>query len=63
MNNWIENNKLDRPFEAGALAYVVGRDRNYGCHFGMRGTLAWCRHHFSNGWDQAQYDYRRNCGE
>lgn len=26
-------------FAAGALARDLGRDRNYGCHFGMRSSL------------------------
>lgn len=55
---WIEANKADRPFAAGALAYVIGERRYYGCHFGLRSTLEWAKYQFGRGWDQAERDSR-----
>lgn len=57
---WIETNKSSRPFAAGALAYINGRDCDYGCHFGMRSTVQWAREEFKQGWNSAQDDHRNN---
>lgn len=56
-DNWIEDHKGDRPFAAGALAYVLGWTRGYGCHFGMRSTAQWARSEYAKGWDAAQRDW------
>ena len=54
--DWVEENKGDRPFAAGALAYIQGRGFTYGCHFGMRSTRAWAIHEFEMGWRSAWQD-------
>jgi hypothetical protein len=40
--------------EAGAEAFRTGRDRGYGCHFGMRSTRDYARREYEAGWDEAQ---------
>jgi hypothetical protein len=60
MNNWIETHKDTRPFTAGALAYIQGRDCYYGCHFGMRSTAQQAREQFAVGWHTARRDYLAN---
>ena len=57
-SRWIEQNKNDRPFAAGALSFVLGLPRYYGPHYGMRSTLDWARDEFNKGWDEAQRDTR-----
>jgi hypothetical protein len=57
MKRWIEQAKGDRPFAAGALAYMLGLDCSYGCHFGMRSTADWARQQFAQGWHTARLDH------
>lgn len=40
-------------FAAGALAFEMKQQRNYGCHFGMRSTRDADRDAFNLGWDAA----------
>lgn len=42
-----------KPFEAGQLAFETGRDRSYGCHFGMRSDRDAYARAFERGWDTA----------
>ncbi len=42
-----------RYHAAGSLAYALGRDDSYGCHFGMRSELNWARSEFRRGWHDA----------
>lgn len=56
MDAWIESNKSERPFEAGALAYIAGHNPYYGCHYGMKSTAEWARQQFTRGWDIARLD-------
>lgn len=60
MQIWIERNKSERPFEAGALAYILGLSRYYGCHYGMRSTQQWTQETFYRGYDTASRDYSAN---
>lgn len=41
-------------FAAGALAFQLGRDRRYGCHFGMRSSRDEAILLFERGWDAAK---------
>lgn len=45
---------LSHYFAAGAVAKALGRDDNYGCHFGMRSTLEYARDEYKRGWDGAK---------
>jgi len=40
-------------FAAGAVAQALGRDNNYGCHFGMRSTCDHARREFARGHAEA----------
>lgn len=40
-------------FAAGAVAAALGRDNNYGCHFGMRSTCQHARDEFARGHREA----------
>lgn len=57
MTTWIKRNKNERPFAAGALAFIQDEARYYGCHYGMRGTLDWAKDQFYAGYDTAERDY------
>ena len=43
-------------FTAGAMTFEMGRDRYYGCHYGMRSTLEQHRAEFFRGYDAAAAD-------
>lgn len=53
---WIEDNKHEKPFAAGALAYIVGHQCLYGCHYGLRSSREWAREQFGKGWHAAFND-------
>jgi hypothetical protein len=38
-------------FAAGAVAKALGRDSNYGCHFGMRSTCEAAKAEYKRGWE------------
>lgn len=46
-------------FAAGALAAALGKDRYYGCHFGMRSTLEASKEAFFRGYDAQMADAGR----
>ena len=60
---WIENNKTTRPFAAGALTYIIGRNDYYGCHYGMRSTAQWARDEFSKGYETARRDEQKETAQ
>lgn len=41
-------------FAAGAVAAALGRDANYGCHFGMRSTCDYAKREFARGHAEAK---------
>lgn len=43
-------------FAAGALAFSIGHDRSYGCHFGMRSTRDAAIEAFNRGYDAARQE-------
>jgi hypothetical protein len=45
---------------AGALAFIIGRDDYYGCHFGTRSTYESAIERFHDGWRKAEYAYRQS---
>lgn len=47
----VDDMKTDHPFAAGALARSICIPRSYGCHFGMRSQLDYCRTEFYRGYD------------
>jgi len=49
----VDEIKNDFPFAAGALAQSIGMTRSYGCHFGFRDQLDYCRREFYRGYDAA----------
>lgn len=57
MSNPVDDLKSKgEMFEAGKLAFETGRDRSYGCHFGMRSTRERDMRAFFLGYDQAVFD-------
>ena len=58
--NWVDTNKTKLPSAAGALAFVIGKDRWYGCHYGMCNTREWTMREFYKGYDAAQRDHKAN---
>ena len=43
---------------AGALAFILGCDASYGCHYGMQGlNRAFAKSEFAAGYIQAMRDY------
>lgn len=53
--NVIDNLKVDGMyFAAGALAFSLGCECNYGCHFGMRSTRDVDAAEFKRGWHAAR---------
>ena len=50
----IERLKAQERYEhAGALAFILGHDDSYGCHFGMRSTRDSAAEQFRHGWLEA----------
>jgi hypothetical protein len=43
-------------FAAGALAFSLGLDREYGCHFGMRSDRSAAIDDYQRGYDAAKRD-------
>jgi hypothetical protein len=42
-----------RYFHAGALAWSIGHDDNYGCHYGMCSDRAYAIREYRQGWKEA----------
>jgi hypothetical protein len=54
----IENLKSQKRFaHAGALAFALGCDDYYGCHYGMRQDREAAMVAFRQGWATARQDY------
>ncbi len=48
--------------EAGATARLLGHDRRYGCHFGMRSNLHASIAAFYRGWDRQDAEMKMHFG-
>jgi hypothetical protein len=60
----VENLKSEHRYRhAGALAFIIGNDAYYGCHYGMRNTLDHAKDEFNSGYYIAQHDWRAACAE
>ena len=42
-------------YKAGQLAFTLGHDDNYGCHFGMRSELEYARASYKRGYHDAKH--------
>lgn len=57
----VERLKSDGRYRhAGALAWALGMDANYGCHFGMRSTRDHAIYEYQQGWAGADFDSRNH---